>query len=196
MMIQAYTKAQRLFYHKWIIVAGLFLIFSEASWWFIFPDLFIFIYTITVPKNYFKVWLVALITSTLGTISYWYLVQNAPELTYQILQQTVGITPEMLAYVEDTLPGIEALSLLTQSMSGVPVKVWTWFAAVGSLSLPEFVLPTVASRGLRMLMTLAIAWAVNRFFGDVIKKHYVFVLSITLITFLVGWQIVVYTAGG
>jgi membrane protein YqaA with SNARE-associated domain len=125
---------------------------AEALWWPIIPDFLVAPLALAAPSRWLVLAGVATAGSVLGgavafplgSLGDW-LAESAPLLTQRMHEQAA-------AWMNDS--GVAGL--LQQPLSGVPYKVFALRAAEAGLSLPGFIVMSVAVRGLRIGVVAAI----------------------------------------
>ena len=108
--------------------------FFEASIWFIIPDFIILILILVNPKYYKKFFLITFISSIIGIMIYYLFVHLKSELAFELLIRIPFTNSLMIEKITDLYVNEGVMSILKQSFSGVPSKVWTFVAAKSSFS--------------------------------------------------------------
>ncbi len=133
--------------------------FAEALVWFILPDFLLLPYAAAAPRKSKRWFITALCSSLAGTLLLLILAVFWPEPVRQMIFSLPFTAAAMLSELE----GIRAPEILTQSVSGIPAKVWTLAALDYHWNLAAFLLLLTLSRGLRMAAVLLIGqWLSGR----------------------------------
>ncbi|MGE0199538.1 MAG: YqaA family protein [Candidatus Melainabacteria bacterium] len=138
--------------------------FLEAIVWVILPDFLLIPLSMLKPSHARRFWLVAAVASMLGSITLWVLSTHWSATVGQWLFQLPFTPPAMAQRILQTGLDHGVLITLTQPVSGMPAKVWTWTAAtqlhwspVGYLGL------LTLARSIRMGLCVAMgAWLGRR----------------------------------
>lgn len=165
--------------------------FFESSVWFILPDFIILILVVVNPTKYKKYFGITFISSILGILAYYLFVIINPTIAWNILVQTPFTTPLMVDQVATkyTTQGIS--SILFQSYSGIPSKIWTYtLTEIISMKFMLYFVLVSISRGVRIFITSFVASKIGIKGKQFIRNHFSILITLhTIIFFFVLFRI-------
>ncbi|WP_120496830.1 VTT domain-containing protein [Kiloniella sp. EL199] len=127
---------------------------SEATFFFIVPDLFLSL--ICIRYNAYQAICFSLLTlagALVGGVLLYYLGRAYPEIIYNLLERLPAINTDMMQEVrEKTQYGLS--SLVVGSFTGVPYKLYSYEAGQQSINLVQFVLISIPARLFRWALVI------------------------------------------
>ena len=135
---------------------------AEGTLFFFVPDVFLTWMALERPKRSFVACGFAVAGALVGGTAMFAWGGADPESARAALDAVPGIRPDMIASVRADLAEYGPVALFTGPPRGVPYKIYAteWGALGGGLGV--FLLQSVPARGLRFLLTAAIASLVRR----------------------------------
>jgi membrane protein YqaA with SNARE-associated domain len=133
--------------------------FLEPSFWFIAPDLCLWLMCLYSPKRYLKYFWITLASALAGAGFYFALNLFFFDGLETILMATPFVNEGMIAQIENILADYGLTGLLYQSFSFMSVKIWVHLAVENGIPFLVFITLTGLSRALRFLV---FAWIFSR----------------------------------
>lgn len=167
----------------------LFLIFiwgfSEATWFFIIPDVILSLYAIQKKslKTVIKANLICVAGALMGGLLIYILSLNYYELIRTFILNVPAIHDYMITRVVDGMDESPLLSLITGPLFGVPYKLFA-LEAPQYIDLSMFLLFTVPARLIRFVLISLLAYYLSHVILKELKK------TIKIFIWLVLWIIV------
>ena len=152
----------------------------ESCIFFILPDFYIFPATVARPHIWKRLVIASVAGSLLGSFVFAGIVSVDPLATKKLLLHIPFVTSVMFEEVSTEL-NENSTSVLLQSISGIPVKVWTWEAVTSNFSLGLFLFFIFISRTIRMAIIAYIGKLVGGNLPMNVTRYY-------------GWYLLAYTA--
>lgn len=149
--------------------------FAEATFFFVVPDVWTSWVGLRRPKRALSTTVSALAGAMAGgVVTYRWAAERSPEESTAAMASIPGITPVMVARVDDEVAAKGNAALLRGPSRGVPYKLYARAAGVQRQSLPNFLAWTVPGRMVRFVVVTAaaskIASATRRAFPDLPEK--------------------------
>ncbi len=146
--------------------------FFEASFWFVLPDFLLLLLCLLRPEKYLRFFVLSLVASVVGISSYYGFVVFDSGLAREILDDTPFVNQGMIGDVGGWYTEGDLLVLLKQSVSNIPVKVWTYLAVEHELNLFVYVCGVGISRAVRMFMITFVFAILGRRFAAGIRRRF------------------------
>ena len=160
--------------------------FFEASFWFVIPDFFLLILCILYPNNYKKFFLFTILFSVIGITSYFMFVFNYTILSSEILINTPFINQNMLDSINFLYTQRGINSVIKQTITFIPVKVWTYQAVLHNFNLFLYLFFVTISRAIRMfIISLIFAFIDRKYRRSISNNIFILLLAYVLIFFIV-----------
>ena len=161
--------------------------FLEGSIWPIFPEFILIFFIILTPKNYRKLFLIAFISSILGTISFFVFVQLNHDIALNLLLKVPDIDHHSLIHVGTLYLREGVISVVKQPLSTIPIKVWTFMAANNNLNFFLYIFLSSLSRGTRFIILSFLGYIIGNKLRNFIRNNFLFSITayyfITLLMF-------------
>jgi hypothetical protein len=160
---------------------------GEAIFWVILPDFLLVPLGLLAPERRWRFWAVAVLSSSLGTLTLMGLVHLFPGDWLGRIWALPLTGPHMVPRLESLIEQFGWTALWMQPVSGVPVKVWTLY------TLTEDPFPflalwgiTTLARALRMAAVTAGTGWLHRRFSLLIQSHWLGWMALYTLAVLVG----------
>lgn len=178
------TKRDNISRSLWFLLAV--WSFLEASVWFIAPDFLLVIFGIFFPREWTRSTALALLSSLIGGVFYFTLLQSQPEFFGSLLQRTPFVTDRMLKFVNDLYARHQYLGVLFQSFSFMSFKIWTYQAIKFHFN-PALYFPLVMlSRTVRLGAVAYLASRISPFIYSHVVRHPKVWIGVYSFLFLAG----------
>ncbi|MDQ4124461.1 MAG: 1-acyl-sn-glycerol-3-phosphate acyltransferase [Actinomycetota bacterium] len=165
-----------------VVVMGAWAV-AEALAWPVIPDFLLLPLVVLAPGRWRHLALAALAGSLLGgTLSY---VAGGVEAGRVLLDNAPLVTDRMIDVAGDRLRADGAVGLLTQPLSGIPYKAFSYQAAE-SVGAAQFVLFSALARGARFLAVAVIGALAGRWARPVCERFAPHLLAVYVPAFVVG----------
>lgn len=165
-----------------IVVMGAWAV-AEALAWPVIPDFLLLPLVVLAPGRWRRLALAALAGSLLGgSLSY---AAGQVEAGRILLDNAPLVTERMIDVAGDRLRADGAAGLLTQPLSGIPYKAFSYQAAE-SVGAGQFVLFSALARGARFLAVALIGALVGRWARPVCERFAPYLLAVYVGGFVVG----------
>jgi membrane protein YqaA with SNARE-associated domain len=158
--------------------------FLEPNFWFIAPDLFLWLLCLYSPKNYIKYFWITLISALAGASLYFLLNLFFFEDLKVILMATPFVNEGMISRINDILAANGLTGLLYQAFSFMSVKIWVHLAVERGIPFLVFISLTGISRALRFLI---FSWVFSRIgirYEGLLRKYFIPFVALFVIGFL------------
>lgn len=167
--------------------AALFLIaFAESSFFPIPPDVLLMAMGVSEPKKALRFAGICLVGSVLGGVAGYYIGMGLWHMISDLFFQYVpGFSQALFDKVAGMYQEHAFWAVFTAGFTPVPYKVFTIAAGVAEISLSQFILASILSRGLRFFMV----GGALRFFGAPVKtfiEKYFDILTIVFTVLFIG----------
>lgn len=185
-----FSRVQRLVDSDWSLILALFWGLSEALFWPILPDFYLFAVVPVRPGRWWRLAGFAALGSIVGgVIGYWlaYPRQSSFPLEYMPL-----VTEGMIHQAGMWLASEGPLAVLRQPLSGIPYKVFVYLSGAGRVPFFDYLLASVVARAPRIFLVAA-AGALLGFATKerwLAKAYDIFLILFTLV-FVVGLRAVI-----
>lgn len=126
--------------------------FGEASFWFVAPDFLLIPLSLQKPRNWFKLSLIAWVSSIGGGLFYFWWASKNPELAQTVLSQTPFVSSRMQESISNLYQKYGFWGALFQSWSFMSFKIWTWEAIRADLNFWGYFPVVVFSRIFRLFV--------------------------------------------
>lgn len=144
--------------------------FGEASFWFIAPDFLLIPLAIEKPERWFKLSMIAWVSSIGGGLFYFWWASRNPAEAQSVLSQTPFVTPRMQETISNWYEKYGFWGALLQSWSFMSFKIWT-FEAIKKDFFFWFYFPVVTfSRVFRLFVVTYLAARVSPFVFPLWRK--------------------------
>ena len=157
--------------------------FFEASIWFVIPDFFLLVLCVLSPKKYKKFFLIGIIFSLIGISAYFMFVSQYPGKAGEILIETPFIRGRMIEAIGSLYNDQGISSVLKQTTTVIPVKVWTYQAVTHNFNFFIYLLFVGISRAIRIFLICFIFSIIGNKFKKNIKKYSSIFLFLYIILF-------------
>ena len=158
--------------------------FFEPSFWFIAPDLFLWLMCLYSPKSYLKYFWVTL-ASALAGASFYFLLSTL--FFYQltpVLMATPFVNEGMITEIQNILATYGLAGLLFQAFSFMSVKIWVHEAVASGIPFLVFIPLTGLSRALRFFVFARVfSWLGEHFTGP-LRRYFIAVVTLFTLGFL------------
>jgi membrane protein YqaA with SNARE-associated domain len=147
--------------------------FLEPSFWFIAPDLFLWLLCLYSPKKFVNYFWITLACALAGASFYFALNLLFFDPLGPVLMATPFVHQGMFTRIEATLADHGPLGLLTQAFSFMSVKIWVRVAVEQGMPFWVFIPLTGISRALRFFI---FAWIFRRIglrFEGLLRRYFI-----------------------
>lgn len=144
---------------------------SEATFFFIVPDVFFAFTALFIPTLGLIHGIVTIFGSMVGGIIMYKLASIYPLALQNFLNQIPGINEHMITQVYTNFNTMGLKALFIAPLSGVPYKIYGVEAAIAKIDFAQFILMTFPSRLIRILAVSLIASGVGKIFQKNIEQH-------------------------
>jgi membrane protein YqaA with SNARE-associated domain len=147
--------------------------FLEPNFWFIAPDLFLWLLCLYSPKKFLKFVWITLACALAGASFYFALNLLYFDELGPVLMATPFVNQGMIVRIEGILADHGPAGLLYQAFSFMSVKIWVRVAVAQGLPLWVFIPLTGLSRALRFLL---FAWVFSRIgtrVGELLRRYFI-----------------------
>jgi membrane protein YqaA with SNARE-associated domain len=158
--------------------------FFEPSFWFIAPDLLLWLMCLYSPKKYVRFFLVTLASSLAGACLYFALNLLFFEDLHRILLATPFVNDGMILRIESVLAAYGMKGLLLQSFSFISIKIWVHLAVEHNIPLLWFIILTGLSRALRFFLFALLFSRVGLWFGIFLKRYFISFVTLYVLGFM------------
>lgn len=159
--------------------------FFEASFWFIAPDFLLGIFGIVKPKEKNRFFILALTASFFGGITYYIFNILSFDTMSLVLKETPFVTEKMMSFIRNVYDTYGLPGVLFQSFSFMSFKIWTHIAVEFNLNPLGYFSLVMISRSLRLYPVTLVASLMGKFFPNFIRKHFVTILILYSLSFIV-----------
>lgn len=123
--------------------------FSEATVFFIVPDVFLTAIVILSFRLAFQAVFAAWAGAMLGGSCAYFFAVHAPELARKVLETVPWISPSLIEKAALQYQQHGAFSMLSGGFSGMPYKIYAWYAGSQQLDFAAFLFMGAGARWLR-----------------------------------------------
>ena len=141
-----------------MMIAALLWGFSEATLFFIIPDVILTAIAVKGFKKGFYASLIALAGALIGGSTMYLLAVYHYDFAYQLVERVPAISEEMLEKVKYSLEEQGLFSMVIGPIGGIPYKTFAIMAPSNGISFMEFLLASVPARFVRFFLTSTLAW--------------------------------------
>ncbi|MBT4352846.1 hypothetical protein HOD20_10020 [archaeon] len=178
------------FSSKYFIFILLIWTFFEASIWFIIPDFILLLSIIIKPHYYKKFLLITFTSSMIGIIFFYFFILNFPNFSLESFLRIPFTNQVMVDNINLLYSNQGIISVLKQSISGIPSKLWTYSAVKFKFSLINYIFFVSVSRGIRMFIVSIVASIVGVKGSRILKNHSIlFFISYVIFFFTMLYSI-------
>lgn len=167
-----------------MMIAALLWGFSEATLFFIIPDVILTAIAIKGFKKGFYASLIALAGALIGGSIMYLLAVYHFDFVYQLVEKVPAISEEMLEKVNRNLEGHGLIAMIVGPIGGIPYKAFAIMAPSNGIGFMEFLLASVPARFVRFFLTSTLAW----FLANICFKQ--LSLRVKYTVWLIVWIIV------
>ncbi len=150
-------------------IVGFYWGVAEATVFFVLPDFFLAPAIIANPKQAWRLVLAITAGSAVGALIVSLFVAVAPATMCTFITALPFTNEAMIA--KASLHAGESLASFWQPFSGVPMKAWIWSMITGGTAFIAFFSVMMVGRMMRFVLVALIALLVERFFGDMMRRH-------------------------
>jgi membrane protein YqaA with SNARE-associated domain len=158
--------------------------FFEPSFWFIAPDLLLWLLCLYAPKKHIKYFWITLACALAGASFYFLLNLFFFDELEKILMATPFVNEGMIHQIRNILATYGLTGLLFQPFSFMSVKIWVRLAVEGGIPFPAFISLTGLARALRFFL---FAWVFSRIgsrFDGFLRRYFVPFVVLYVIGFI------------
>lgn len=145
--------------------------FLESGVWFIAVDFLLTPFAIKYPRQWFKIALLAWVSSHVGGALYFLFCRENIELAASLLQSTPFVEPRMHLFIEGLYERHGAWGALAQSWSFMSFKIWTFEAVKRGFDWWPFFPIVMFSRVFRLFVVSWLASLSAHWLGPVWGKR-------------------------
>lgn len=166
---------------------ALFVIaFAESSFFPIPPDVLLMAMGVSEPKKALRFAGICLAGSVLGGVAGYFIGMGLWHLVSDLFFQYIpGFSPALFDKVAHMYQEHAFWAVFTAGFTPIPYKLFTVAAGVAQISLPQFILASILSRGLRFFLV----GGALRFFGAPVKifiDKYFDILTVAFTILFIG----------
>jgi len=168
-----------------------FISFIESSVFPIPPDVLMIPMILARPARAWGIALVALVASVLGGLFGYFIGWGLYESVGLPVLEFYGKADQMDVFAE-RFNQYGAWAVLIAGMTPFPFKVITIASGVTGLSLPVFILSSIAARGIRFFLVAALLWKFGTPIRDFIERWLGLIFSAFVVILIGGFYLVKY----
>lgn len=142
--------------------------FSEASWFFVIPDVILSLYALTVPRLKKVIWanIICLAGAMIGGILVFTISTNQHALIQEWMLKIPAIHGYMIEHVQQTMDEEGPFGIIFGPLFGVPYKLYA-LEAHNYTNAFIFILITIPARLLRFILVSVVAFILShQLFGN------------------------------
>lgn len=140
-----------------MMAAAFFWGFSEATFFFIIPDVILTAIALKGFKKGFYASVIALVGALLGGSLMYFMGLFQHEIIYDFVRRIPAINEEMLNKVDQQLQEQGLLAMVIGPIGGIPYKTFAIQTSSAGIGFGAFLLASVPARFIRFFLTSAIA---------------------------------------
>jgi membrane protein YqaA with SNARE-associated domain len=169
------------------------LAFAESSFFPIPPDPLLLALCLGAPRRAFRFAAMVTAASVLGGIVGY----GIGALGWQVLADAFfrwvpGVTPEAFAQVQALYDQWDFWAVFMAGLTPIPYKLFTIAAGVFAIELPNFIVASTLSRGLRFFAVAALIYHFGRPVARFIDRYFNLLTWIFVVALILGFVIVKY----
>jgi membrane protein YqaA with SNARE-associated domain len=155
---------------------------AEATCFVILPDFFLLPAVVARPRLAIRLVLAVLAGSLIGSLALALASRQAPDAVHDFIVALPFTSQEMFEAVAGATD--LAAAVLTQPVSGVPAKVWTWTGVNDGVALVPFFAVLMAARLMRFTAVAAVGGLLAATCGTFLRRHARVVLVLYTVVFM------------
>ena len=165
----------------WLLSAWAFF---EPSFWFIAPDMFLWLMCLYAPKKYIKYFFVTLASALAGAGFYFVLNLFFFEELEKILLVTPFVNDRMVLQIQNILATHGLKGLLFQAFSFISVKIWVHLAVENNIPFQWFIVLTGLSRALRFFLFAMVFRRIGLRFNVLLGRYFIPFVTLYVLGFI------------
>jgi membrane protein YqaA with SNARE-associated domain len=147
--------------------------FLEPNFWFIAPDLLLWLLCLYSPGKFIKYFYITLAAALAGAAFYFVLNLFFFEGLEKVLMATPFVNDGMIVRIENILGTHGLMGLLFQAFSFMSLKIWVHLAVENDLPFHWFMLLTGISRALRFFLFAFFFSRIGSRFDGLLKRYFI-----------------------
>jgi membrane protein YqaA with SNARE-associated domain len=151
-----------------IMIASLLWGFSEATLFFIIPDVLLSAIALHSGKKAMRACLYALLGALIGGSILYFWGAYQPMESAKIIEKIPAINQAMMQEVRTSLSSDGLLAMILGPTKGIPYKIYAITANSIGISYPAFLLASIPARFLRFFLVSTLTWAISTY---ILKKQ-------------------------
>jgi membrane protein YqaA with SNARE-associated domain len=168
--IMQYQQFKTFFCSRLAIVIACVWGFSEATFFFVIPDVFFMLTAIFSPRRAFVHVFATVLGALAGGSLMYFLAWEYPQQMIRFLYAIPLISQKLIVLVHEKLIHDGLNSIFIAPFQGIPYKLYAVQSAIVKIDFLQFLIISIPARLVRMLLLTAIVSLVAFCFGDSIKK--------------------------